>query len=394
MSAVYLCGHTGSENRGCEAIVRSTAGLLKQVGQKEIYAVTMGLDYDCRVGLDKELQLITYPPRPAWVRAISLVRRKLLGDPLFTSLYVHRKMFRQVNKDDIIFNVGGDTYCYGIPTISYALNEIAQKKGIATVFWGCSVDERVLHDKKMQEDINRYAAIVARETKSYELLKQVVTNPEKIYLACDPAFSLKKVPVELPEGFLSGNTLGINISPLVMRNRDTSDTLMMNNIFTLMDNVLEQTTMNICLIPHVYDPRRNTEDIRILRSIYERYKDNNRISLIDEDLSCAQLKYIVSQCRFFVGARTHPTIAAYSSGVPALAISYSIKSLGIAKDLFGDEKRFAVSWKTIDTTDVLWKQFSEEILNHEQEILEQYCKILPNYTATAETVLREIFAKR
>lgn len=42
--------------------------------------------------------------------------------------------------------------------------------------------------------------------------------------------------------------------------------------------------------------------------------------------------------KFFVGARTHATIAAYSSKVPTMVLGYSVKSKGIAKDIFGEEK--------------------------------------------------------
>jgi len=37
----------------------------------------------------------------------------------------------------------------------------------------------------------------------------------------------------------------------------------------------------------------------------------------------------------FAGARTHATIAALSSGVPTLSFAYSIKALGINRDVFG-----------------------------------------------------------
>jgi polysaccharide pyruvyl transferase WcaK-like protein len=39
----------------------------------------------------------------------------------------------------------------------------------------------------------------------------------------------------------------------------------------------------------------------------------------------------------FIGARTHATIAALSSGVPTLSLSYSNKSKGINRDIFGNE---------------------------------------------------------
>ena len=45
-----------------------------------------------------------------------------------------------------------------------------------------------------------------------------------------------------------------------------------------------------------------------------------------------------SRCRSFIGARTHSTIAALSTGVPTIAIAYSQKARGIFRDLFGNEE--------------------------------------------------------
>ena len=57
-----------------------------------------------------------------------------------------------------------------------------------------------------------------------------------------------------------------------------------------------------------------------------------------EDHNCMELKGIISKCRFFVGARTHSTIAAYSMGIPTLVVGYSVKARGIARDLLGGEE--------------------------------------------------------
>ena len=51
-----------------------------------------------------------------------------------------------------------------------------------------------------------------------------------------------------------------------------------------------------------------------------------------------QYKGYIARMRYFIGARTHATIAAYSNCVPTIVLGYSIKSKGIAKDLFGEEK--------------------------------------------------------
>jgi polysaccharide pyruvyl transferase WcaK-like protein len=62
-----------------------------------------------------------------------------------------------------------------------------------------------------------------------------------------------------------------------------------------------------------------------------------QVRLLPGGLSAGQLKGAIARCRFFVGARTHSTIAAFSSGVPTIAIGYSQKARGICRDLFDNE---------------------------------------------------------
>ena len=66
--------------------------------------------------------------------------------------------------------------------------------------------------------------------------------------------------------------------------------------------------------------------------------DTNRVILLPNNLTAIQYKGYIARMRFFIGARTHATIAAYSNCVPTMVLGYSIKSRGIAKDLFGEEK--------------------------------------------------------
>jgi colanic acid/amylovoran biosynthesis protein len=49
------------------------------------------------------------------------------------------------------------------------------------------------------------------------------------------------------------------------------------------------------------------------------------------------MKWVIGKCLAFAGARTHSTIAALSSHVPTLSLSYSIKAIGINKDIFGHQ---------------------------------------------------------
>ena len=70
----------------------------------------------------------------------------------------------------------------------------------------------------------------------------------------------------------------------------------------------------------------------IILKRFDKFKD--RISILDSQcLNYLQIRYVISKCWCFIGARTHAVISAYSCCVPTIALGYSIKSRGIAKDL-------------------------------------------------------------
>ena len=110
--------------------------------------------------------------------------------------------------------------------------------------------------------------------------------------------------------------------------------------------------------------------------LYNDFDHNERIALV-EDHKTPQLKYIISKCECFVGARTHATIAAYSTGVPTLVVGYSVKARGIAKDLFGTEQDYVLPVQSLTNEDQLLNGFKwlldkkESIHNHLETILKK-----------------------
>ena len=46
---------------------------------------------------------------------------------------------------------------------------------------------------------------------------------------------------------------------------------------------------------------------------YEEFKDTGRVIILPDHLKCHQYKGYIARMRFFIGARTHATIAAYSN---------------------------------------------------------------------------------
>lgn len=129
---------------------------------------------------------------------------------------------------------------------------------------------------------------------------------------------------------------------------------------------MDTTNCAVALIPHVV--WESNDDRTILKKLYNEFKDNERVIMI-EDCNCMQLKGYISRCRFFIGARTHATIAAYSTFVPTLVLGYSIKSRGIATDLFGSDENYVISIQDLLNEEDLYQAFLW-ILKNEEKIKE------------------------
>ena len=389
--SALLCCHTGGRNRGCEAIVRSTAELLQGAGVQTT-ALTFDLQGDLNVGLDKAVKLIEYPKKNQMIRAFSFLMRRVSGNDTWGSSFYQKEIRKHHAMYDIAFIVGGDTYCYTTPWISITANLEAKKRGLTTVLWACSIDERLDTDDVLKEDISRYDYVVARESYSYEILCRNYNGNGRIMQSCDAAFHLKPAHTDVPERFVPQNTVGINISPLMIDPDDLENSSVFQNCIELIRWICSNTDMHVCLIPHVYRVQPQENDYKILNSLFQRFKDNPKVSLVDEELSAGELKYIISQCRFFIGSRTHSVIAAYSTCVPAIGLSYSIKSRGLAHDIMGEENGYAISWQQLEKETDLTQLFVDKLLQHESELRNRLRRTMPEYKNRIINTLEEIIS--
>lgn len=322
---LLLYPHGGSGNHGCEAIVRST---LKLTGARVTLASSApdqdrcyGLDTECRViDARKPLDRIS----PAFWR--SSVRRRLLGDRDALDKLAFRPLLRAADECDRALSIGGDNYCYGEQEHLYLINRELRRKRIPTILWGCSVSPGSIRGKLL-EDLQGYDRIIARESLSYQSL--LVAGLKQVELFPDPAFALDRHPTPLPKGFIEGNTIGINLSPMALSYESKKGALL-EGCCELIAQIIRETDMQIALIPHVV--WWHNDDRKPLGILYERFKTSGRVIMI-EDRPAEEFKDIIARCRFLIAARTHACIAAYSSCIPTLALGYSLKAEGIARDI-------------------------------------------------------------
>lgn len=365
--------HGGSSNHGCEALVRTSARLLD--GPEDVMLWSFAKREDEYYGSAKEVERIVESEeirRGSIPYFEALFRRKVMHQA-----DANMKVFlRETFKNSVAVSIGGDNYCYPWSAKqAIELNKEIRKHCKLNVLWGCSIDEEAL-TSDMKEDLAGYDLITAREQITYEVISKI--NPNTVQVA-DPAFLLEKEKTVLPKRFILKNTVGVNVSPLIMK-YGTENSLILSNYEKMIEYIIQETDMNVCLIPHVV--WKNNDDREPCRYLYDKYEHTGRV-LMEEDRNCKQLKYIISQCRFFIGARTHATIAAYSTCVPTLVVGYSVKSRGIAKDLFGTDENYVIPVQKLQQEDELKEKF-QWLLEHEQEQRSILEKVIPGYKEKAE----------
>ena len=369
----HFYAHAGAGNHGCEAIVRTSAALLnrsvilhsirpEQDRQYDLDEVVSAIHQD----QDSSLKMYSFP----WF--LSRIQTKLTGQITREIYYRKQALLDKVQPGDICFSIGGDNYCYPGTEILAAENALLKQRGAKTVLWGCSVEPELTKNPAIAKDLARYDLITARETISYEALKKV--NPNTVLVA-DPAFTLERKDLPLPEGWIEGNMIGINASPLILQSGDGK--LVMEAYKNLIGRILETTDCSVALIPHVV--WENNDDRVPLKVLYNAFAETGRVVLID-DHNCMELKGYIARCRMFIGARTHATIAAYSSCVPTLVLGYSVKSRGIARDLFGTEENYVLPVQQLPDADALAQGFNR-LLSTENAIRRHLEETIPEYSA-------------
>lgn len=366
---ILMFAHGGSLNRGCEAIVRSTTDIIKEkLNDVNIFLASQKPESDRHI--EKLDGIVNASPKNIHKYSLewflSGLVLKLFKNESYALGKIEQETIKHIKDIDVFLSIGGDNYCYGEQPSWYEIDKRVKSKGKKLVLWGCSIGEEDISERKL-EDLKLFDLILARETLTYEMLKN--KGLKNVKLCADPAFLLEKEELALPNGWMDGNMLGLNFSPLVMnRNKES-----LNAIRALIDHILTVTNMSIALTPHVIEPENN--DYEILSSLYEEYQNTGRVLLLPDNLNAIQYKGYISRMRFFIGARTHATIAAYSNSIPTMVLGYSVKSRGIAKDLFGEEK-LVLGIHEISDKDKLISTF-DGMLKEEGEIKEKLTQTIP-----------------
>ena len=329
MKHYLFYGHGGSYNHGAEASLICGIKLLRE------------LSPGCRITVSSH-----FPEQDIEFNlpADEIIGRDLTGK---TNEEIYKATIDRITPDTVCISAGGDNYCYNNWERYATIHKAALEKGAKSILWSCSLEPSMIDDK-MLEVLKTHHLITARESITEKaLLEKGLTNVVRV---CDIAFLLEPKETEIPEE----KYVAINLSPLVLRKNPEA----LNAYQDLIDIILNETNYSIALVPHVVVPVDNDMD-----ALSQLKGDENRIFRVSGKLNAEEYKYVISKAEILVASRTHATIAAWSTGVPTIAVGYSNKAVGISSDL-GQEK-YLLDINTL-TGKKLCQVFNEIERNKEQ----------------------------
>ena len=332
-------------NRGCVALAYSIMFLLDELlsgkGIKyELFLSGDGLGDNGRHSIKVGDTHITFVSL-ADISATS-VKQRLKQIFKYKSLAYARKAYREA---DFILDIGqGDSFAdiYGKKRFDWIFSQyelgMKYKKPYCilpqTIGPFADEDSR----KRAVEGIKYAQCVMARDKQSYDYVKELVSEKD-VSEIIDVAFFMPYKRKAFDKNFVH---VGLNVSALLWHGGYTR-----NNQFglkvdyqalihALIKHFLLEKNVVLHLIPHVVGSERHVEnDYAVSYDLCEAY-GSERLVLAPLFLDPIAAKNYIAGMDFFMGARMHSTIAAFSSGVPVVPMAYSRKFNG----LFGDTLQY------------------------------------------------------
>lgn len=330
-----------SGNRGCVALCITSIYLLDEIFSKKktnynIYLCDSGFSAFKEVIYkfpDKELKYTTcgYPLDFSIKENFKL----LLKNELKKNINIFRSA-------DYIFDIGqGDSFAdiYG----KNRFNKIDRIHKVARLYKKpyCLLPQTIgpFKDPKIKKIANKSikdsSLVMARDKQSLDYIVGNVPLQKNVDEYIDVAFFMPYQKKTFDRSYIH---VGLNVSALLWNGgytRDNQFGLKVNYqelIYQIIDYFLSIENVKLHLIPHVVEGEKSIEnDYEVSFEIYEKYSHHNLI-LSDFFLGPIEAKNYISGMDFFMGARMHSTIAAFSTGVPVVPMAYSRKFNGLFVD--------------------------------------------------------------
>ncbi|RTE54867.1 polysaccharide pyruvyl transferase family protein [Arenibacter aquaticus] len=339
MKNILLYGIWGVYNYGCEAIVRGTVNSLKTMfPEAKITYASFDVEDDKERLKGCDIEIIE---RPFHNSLIKRIIRKLLSY-VNIDYPVYIDSFDLVNDYDLIVSIGGDMYTISstgyYPYSLMKFGDVAIQKGKKYILWGCSIGPFDNHPKilkKFQQHLKKVSLIVSREHETLEYLKKIGVS-KNVLFAPDPAYNVATDNVKTESNRPKISVIGINLSPLsTLYFTDNLEDAITKQAKAISD-IIEEFKCKVILLPHVLSKDIKDDDYRYMLKIKDVVSEEHGkdVEIVENDPGFIGIKEHIKKCDVVVAARMHCAVNAVATHTPAIFLSYSKKSLGMANLIY------------------------------------------------------------
>ncbi|MEM1159969.1 MAG: polysaccharide pyruvyl transferase family protein [Pseudomonadota bacterium] len=318
---ICLIGHSSnSDNLGVGALTVAEVAILREI------AADLGLDLKIRLIDWKDTRTPYVTGDDIEIKRIGL---KEIANPT--------QLFASYRGADLMIDIGaGDSFAdiYGPKrlTMMLAMKYQAHLAGLPVVLAPQTIGpfKSAWARRAALPHLNRARLVFTRDALSTQALRDMGYKGE-IGEASDIALRL---PFERTERSGDGSVrVGLNVSGLLMNGGYSGKNMfgLKADYPALIDGILSdfkaRANVAVTLVPHVISPSMPVEDDYAASEALA--AKHPGVDVAPRFASPSEAKSFISGFDFFMGARMHATIAAFSAGVPVVPMAYSRKFRGM-----------------------------------------------------------------
>lgn len=260
-----------------------------------------------------------------WIRAVVEARLvgEICGGDSFSDIYGLQRFFLRSLPTVIVLLIRGDVVMF------------PQTYGPFKTTFARSMARWIMR---------RASMVLARDTESIDVARDLGARPERVRFCPDVAFTLPVGQVLVPEitpplqDRCGRCLIGLNVSGLLFHggySRSNMFDLQLDYpafVHNLVVTLLASPDREILLVPHTFAPRGRIESDNgasqdLLKELPAALA--GRVHVVTRAYDQHDIKAVIGLCDFFVGSRMHACIAALSQGIPTVGVAYSRKFQGV-----------------------------------------------------------------
>lgn len=343
MNIILANATIANGNRGCTALAITTLHILQKLLSEANVDYKIFLTdshqrpdkiYQYKVGeLCLNYYTCNYPKSLDWKNNIINKGKSLLGKNRAKNIFKNADYILDIGQGDSFADIYGKHRFETIDLIHKLARAYNKPYCILPQTIGPYSDNAI--KKCADESIAMATLCMARDKQSHDYVVENVPSQKTIKEYIDVAFFM---PYETIAQNPEYTHIGLNVSALLWNGGYTR-----NNQFGLcvdyqdlirstIDYFLSLPKTKVHLVPHVVAEERSIEnDYEICYELWREYSNDNLV-LAPFALGPIEIKSYIAGMDFFIGARMHSTIGAFSAQVPVLPMAYSRKFNGLFVD--------------------------------------------------------------